>query len=214
MPRFSRLVLASCLAGSALGFEQLAGFKMPSLQGMQKAAQNKAKFGDKKLAIVTGTSSGARQPPHARSAPPGPGARAVLCASAPPHPAAGVPSAPCSGAAPLTAPRAQASDARRSSTSCAPANTTSLGPCATWTRSAAPPSPGGLLFRGFLHARIAARLAPPHARIPSQAVMAAAAPLALVQRNRLTFRRVCREAPRSLTPCAVCCAGRWRQLPS
>jgi len=58
MPRFSRLVLASCLAGSALGFEQLAGFKMPSLQGMQKAAQNKAKFGDKKLAIVTGTSSG------------------------------------------------------------------------------------------------------------------------------------------------------------
>jgi hypothetical protein len=26
---------------------------------MQKAAQNKAKFGDKKLAIVTGTSSGA-----------------------------------------------------------------------------------------------------------------------------------------------------------
>lgn len=59
MPRFSRVVLASCLVGSALGFEQLAGFKMPSLQGMQKAAQNKAKFGDKKLAIVTGTSSGA-----------------------------------------------------------------------------------------------------------------------------------------------------------
>ena len=59
MPRFSRVVLASCLVGSALGFEQLAGFKMPSLQGLQKAAQNKAKFGDKKLAIVTGTSSGA-----------------------------------------------------------------------------------------------------------------------------------------------------------
>jgi hypothetical protein len=58
MTRFSRVVLASCLVGSALGFEQLAGFKMPSLQGLQKAAQNKAKFGDKKLAIVTGTSSG------------------------------------------------------------------------------------------------------------------------------------------------------------
>jgi len=44
--------------GSALGFEALAGFKMPSLQGMQKAAANKAQFGDKKLAVVTGTSSG------------------------------------------------------------------------------------------------------------------------------------------------------------
>jgi len=44
--------------GSATAFEQLAGFKMPSLQGMKKAAENKAKFGDKKLAIVTGTSSG------------------------------------------------------------------------------------------------------------------------------------------------------------
>jgi hypothetical protein len=60
MPSMRRIILASAfLVGSAVGFEQLAGFKMPSLQGMQKAAQNKAKFGDKKLAIVTGTSSGA-----------------------------------------------------------------------------------------------------------------------------------------------------------
>jgi len=59
MPAASRLIVASaCLMGSALGFEALAGFKMPSLQGMQKAAANKAQFGDKKLVIVTGTSSG------------------------------------------------------------------------------------------------------------------------------------------------------------
>jgi len=60
MPSASRLLVASaCLMGSALGFEALAGFKLPSLQSMQKAAANKAQFGDKKLAVVTGTSSGA-----------------------------------------------------------------------------------------------------------------------------------------------------------
>ena len=60
MPSTTRVIVASALLmGSAVGFEQLAGFKMPSLQGMQKATENKAKFGDKKIAVVTGTSSGA-----------------------------------------------------------------------------------------------------------------------------------------------------------
>jgi protochlorophyllide reductase len=59
MPSTTRVIVASALLmGSAVGFEQLAGFKMPSLQGMQKATENKAKFGDKKIAVVTGTSSG------------------------------------------------------------------------------------------------------------------------------------------------------------
>ena len=59
MPYLSRVILATvCLVGMASGFEQLAGFKIPSLQGMRKAAENKAKFGDKKLVVITGTSSG------------------------------------------------------------------------------------------------------------------------------------------------------------
>jgi hypothetical protein len=69
MPAASRLLVAACLVGGALGFEQLAGFKMPSLQGMKKAIENQNKFGDKKLAVVTGTSSGARPAPP-RPAPP------------------------------------------------------------------------------------------------------------------------------------------------
>jgi hypothetical protein len=137
MTRFSRVVLASCLVGSALGFEQLAGFKMPSLQGLQKAAQNKAKFGDKKLAIVTGTSSGACR--HNRACTGSRTAarvRDILCLR-PRDSGVQIP-AVCIN---LTHVCMQVSDARRSSTSCAPANITSLAPCAILKRSAPSPSP-------------------------------------------------------------------------
>ena len=53
-----RLLVASALLAGSMGFEQLAGFKMPSLQNMQKAISNKQTFGDKKIVVVTGTSSG------------------------------------------------------------------------------------------------------------------------------------------------------------
>ena len=56
----NRLLLAACLVGMASGFSVLEGLKMPSLQGMVKAVENKEKFGDKKLVVITGTSSGAR----------------------------------------------------------------------------------------------------------------------------------------------------------
>ena len=55
-----RLLLAACLVGMASGFSVLEGLKMPSLQGMVKAVENKEKFGDKKLVVITGTSSGVR----------------------------------------------------------------------------------------------------------------------------------------------------------
>ena len=57
-----RLLLAGCLVGMASGFSVLEGLKMPSLQGMVKAVENKEKFGDKKLVVITGTSSGVRPP--------------------------------------------------------------------------------------------------------------------------------------------------------
>lgn len=136
MPLFSRFVLASCLVGSALGFEQLAGFKMPSLQGLQKAAQNKAKFGDKKLAIVTGTSSGSCRHHLACTAYAWPPIRSSSSAVLPPT----RPRVQISGVnVNLTNFCKQVLDARRSSTSCAPANTMSLAPFAISKRSV--PSP-------------------------------------------------------------------------
>lgn len=124
MPGASRLLVAACLVGSAVGFEQLAGFKMPSLQGMKKAIENKEKFGDKKLAVITGTSSGVAPAPLALSllhpqkrveiALPLPRSYIDACVRAP--------------------PRSQAWDARPQERCCAPANTTSLGACATSTR--------------------------------------------------------------------------------
>jgi len=56
MARGLRIVLA--LATAAGAFKQLSNFKLPSIKGAQDAMEARAKFGDKKLAIVTGTSSG------------------------------------------------------------------------------------------------------------------------------------------------------------
>mmetsp|Transcript_19361 Transcript_19361/g.59619 ORF Transcript_19361/g.59619 Transcript_19361/m.59619 type:complete len:567 (+) Transcript_19361:187-1887(+) len=46
------------VAATAAAFKQLANFKMPSVGDMQRDMAAKAKFGDKKLVVVTGTSSG------------------------------------------------------------------------------------------------------------------------------------------------------------
>ena len=129
MPSMRRIILASAfLVGSAVGFEQLAGFKMPSLQGMQKAAQNKAKFGDKKLAIVTGTSSGADPafllPAFARC-PRIPVMIACLCTST---------LGPCLMEADTRVALEQVLGVRRQRRCCALASIMSLEQCATSTK--------------------------------------------------------------------------------
>ncbi len=54
----SRLVLVACLVAAANGFKFMANWKMPSISRALKSRQTAEKFGDKKLVVVTGTSSG------------------------------------------------------------------------------------------------------------------------------------------------------------
>uniref|UniRef100_A0A7S0HVC1 protochlorophyllide reductase n=2 Tax=Phaeocystis antarctica TaxID=33657 RepID=A0A7S0HVC1_9EUKA len=54
----SRLLVVASLLNVASGFKFLSNFKMPSLQDKLNAQKADAKFGTKKLVVVTGTSSG------------------------------------------------------------------------------------------------------------------------------------------------------------
>ena len=54
----SRLVLVACLVAAANGFKFMANWKMPSISRALQSRQTAEKFGDKKLVVVTGTSSG------------------------------------------------------------------------------------------------------------------------------------------------------------
>ena len=52
-----RLLIASLLSGAA-GFKFMSNFKMPTIQGQLREQKAEAKFGSKKLVVITGTSSG------------------------------------------------------------------------------------------------------------------------------------------------------------
>merc|ERR1719506_525222 len=52
-----RLLIASLLSGAA-GFKFMSNFKMPTIQGQLREKKAEAKFGTKKLVVITGTSSG------------------------------------------------------------------------------------------------------------------------------------------------------------
>ena len=56
MARQLRLLLVAATAVSA--FKQFSNFKLPSIGGVKADLEARAKFGDKKLVVVTGTSSG------------------------------------------------------------------------------------------------------------------------------------------------------------
>ena len=51
------LLIASLLSGAA-GFKFMSNFKMPTIQGQLREQKAEAKFGSKKLVVITGTSSG------------------------------------------------------------------------------------------------------------------------------------------------------------
>lgn len=54
-----RAVMVLALAGATCdGFKFMTNWKMPTLQGIQDAKIAAEKFGDKKLVVITGTSSG------------------------------------------------------------------------------------------------------------------------------------------------------------
>ena len=53
-----RIVVVSVLAELCSGFKFMAGWKVPTLEGMRAQKESMQKFGDKKLVVLTGTSSG------------------------------------------------------------------------------------------------------------------------------------------------------------
>jgi protochlorophyllide reductase len=53
-----RIVLIASLLSGAAGFKFMSNFKMPTIQGKLEAQKAEAKFGSKKLVVITGTSSG------------------------------------------------------------------------------------------------------------------------------------------------------------
>ena len=65
MARQLRLLLVAATA-AASAFKQFSNFKLPSIGGVKADLEARAKFGDKKLVVVTGTSSGSRKKDRAR----------------------------------------------------------------------------------------------------------------------------------------------------
>ena len=56
--KMTRLLLIASLLSSAAGFKFMSNFKMPTIQGQLREQKAEAKFGSKKLVVITGTSSG------------------------------------------------------------------------------------------------------------------------------------------------------------
>ena len=68
-----KTLVVALLAASANAFKFMANWKMPTPQGAIQAMEAKKMFGEKKLVVITGTSSGlGRKTVRARARPPFP----------------------------------------------------------------------------------------------------------------------------------------------